>query len=56
MVRPDDFIWIGPSYVVANGFHFTWVLTDSEIRVINATKGSAQLLSKPIKILIVYEP
>lgn len=55
MVRGND----PTSWVDANspliGHRYYWYLFGPEIRVITVTGGSAQILSKPIKILVTYE-
>ena len=55
MVRNNDpTIWIDANSPL-NGNRYYWYLFAGDIRVVTVTGGSAQILSKPIKILIVYE-
>ena len=53
--RETTAIWVPPSWLIANGYRFNWVLSGPVIYVTNVAGGSANILSKPIKILIIYE-
>lgn len=55
MVNSVSSQWISPSNVVVPGCHFAWHLDSDFIHVCNVSNQSAQIQSKPIKILITYE-
>ena len=47
--------WIGPNHILTSGDQFDWILTSGAVIVDLATGNSADIVSKPIKILITYE-
>jgi hypothetical protein len=55
MVNPAGSTWYGPNFLVFNGYHFNWNLVGGQIDIYNAPGASANILSKPVKILITYE-
>ena len=46
--------WLGPDTSL-NGYRFSWVEGGGAVSVTNVFGASANILSKPIKILITYE-
>ncbi|MGQ0543275.1 MAG: hypothetical protein ACT4O9_15740 [Blastocatellia bacterium] len=47
--------WLGPDNTSLHGFRFSWVEGGGAVSVTNVFGSSANILSKPIKILITYE-
>lgn len=47
--------WIPPGFTYLPGYEYTYVVSFNNITVYNLAGVSANILSKPIKILIVYE-
>jgi len=47
--------WIGTSYQILPGYNFNWLLIGPNIEIDNAAGGSANILSKPVKLLVTYE-
>lgn len=47
--------WIPPGFTYLPGYEYTYVVSFNNITIYNLAGVSANILSKPIKILIVYE-
>jgi hypothetical protein len=50
---PGD--WIANGYNAGTGYEFTWNMNGSTLNVSNISGNSANILSKPIMVLITYE-
>lgn len=46
---------VPPSYTASIGYEYDYYLNGSNLIIINKTSNSANILSKPIKVLITYE-
>lgn len=56
MVRASDpTIWLDANSPL-NGSRYYWYFFAGDVRVVTVAGGSAQILSKPVRILITYEP
>ena len=55
MVSDNDGVWVPASYLGSNGRHFSWNTIAGVINVVNVFGQSAVILSRPIKIIIIYE-
>lgn len=55
MVNDLDGKWIGPNHSDFTGYFFSWDFNTFNISVRNHPTSSAFILSRPIKILIIYE-
>jgi hypothetical protein len=47
--------FVPPSYAVNSGYEFSWFSNNGNIVIWNRNGNSANILSKPVKILITYE-
>ncbi|MBI2721529.1 MAG: hypothetical protein HYX39_05090 [Bacteroidetes bacterium] len=50
---PGD--WIQPGYTINSGYEFNWYNIGNSLYVTNKNATSANILSKPIQVLITYE-
>ena len=48
-------VWMPPNYTVSPGFQFQFNVQTTSILVANVPAASANILSKPFKVLITYE-
>jgi hypothetical protein len=46
--------WLGPGYTRVSGYEYQYILSGSNITVYNISGNSANILSKPIRVLVTY--
>ncbi|MEQ9217913.1 MAG: hypothetical protein RLO17_07725 [Cyclobacteriaceae bacterium] len=55
IVEASSTFQVHPGYTNNAGYQFNWYLTGTQIRIWNTSANSANILSKPIRILVTYE-